>query len=129
MSAFITIELHRLPAFEEVTAFSQYQSCLSASSMYYLDKNDSLFNSTPPSLTRHYCNCPIPLDICEEDLYSNPERLGAAVARLDSNGWNKDGKIYPTTWLRELCLQSPIREGILEHSLSVKLDFTKADIE
>jgi len=128
MSAFITVGLHRFPASEKVTAFSQYQSCLSAS-MYFLDKNDSLFNATPPSLTCRYCYCPIPLDICEEDLYSNPERLAAAVARLDSNGWNKDGKIYPTTWLRALCLQSPIREGILEHSLSVKLDFTKADID
>lgn len=120
--------MHRLPVFKKVTAYSQYQSCLSAS-MYFLDKNESLFFGTPPQLPRHYCHCPIPLDLAEEDVYGGAERLASAVARLDANGWNTDGRIYTTTWLRALCLLSPIKGGILKMSLSVKQDYTKQEVE
>ena len=97
--------------------------------MYYLDKCESLFNARPPMLSRHYCQCPLPLDLCEEDVYGGRERLAAAVARLDPNGWNTDGQILTTTWLRALAILSPIREGILELSTSVNQQFTKLQVE
>ncbi|EED23993.1 FAD dependent oxidoreductase superfamily [Talaromyces stipitatus ATCC 10500] len=128
-SAFITAGLHRLPSLDKVTPFSQYRACI-ASSMYYLDKCESLFNARPPMLSRRYCQYPLPLDLCEEDLYGGREKLAAALARLDSNGWNTDGRIYTTTWLRALSMLSPIREGILELSLSVvDMPFTKLEVE
>lgn len=80
-------------------------------------------------LSDRYCQCPLPLDLCEEDVYGGRDRLAAAVARLDSNGWNTDGRIYTTTWIRALAMLSPIREGILELSLSVNLKFTKLQTE
>ncbi|PYH92282.1 FAD dependent oxidoreductase superfamily [Aspergillus ellipticus CBS 707.79] len=127
-SAFITAGLHRQPPLDSVTPFAQHRAAL-ASSMYYLDKCESLFNARPPMLSRHYCHCPLPLDLAEEDVYGGQARLAAAVARLDAQGWNPDGRIFTTSWLRALAMLSPIREGILELSLSVNLQFTKVEVE
>src|SRR4051812_16466283 len=66
--AFLTARLHRLPPVEIVTPLSQHRASI-ASSMYYLDKCESLFNARPPLLSRRYCQCPLPLDLCEEDVY------------------------------------------------------------
>ncbi|KAF5015070.1 hypothetical protein F66182_13725 [Fusarium sp. NRRL 66182] len=127
-SAFITAGLHRLPQLRKVTPYSQYRACI-ASSMYYLDKCESLFNAQPPMLSRHFCQYSLPLDLCEEDVYRGRERLDAALARLDSNGWNTDGQIFTTTWLRALVMLSPIREGILELSLRINQQFTRSEVE
>lgn len=97
--------------------------------MYYLDKCESLFNARPPMLSRHYCQYSLPLDLCEDDIYGGRERLQAALARLDSNGWNMDGRICTTTWLRALGMLSPIREGILELSLRINQQFAKVEVE
>ncbi|PCG99120.1 Hypothetical protein PENO1_054710 [Penicillium occitanis (nom. inval.)] len=127
-SAFITAGLHRLPQLQKLTPYSQYRACI-ASSMYYLDKCESLFNARPPMLSRHFCQYPLPLDLCEEDVYGGRERLELALARLDSNGWNTAGRIFTTTWLRALAMLSPIREGILELSLRINQQFTKEEVE
>ncbi|EKV19474.1 FAD dependent oxidoreductase superfamily [Penicillium digitatum PHI26] len=127
-SAFISAGLHRLSPSKEITPFSQHRASL-ASSMYYHDKCHSLFNARPPMLSNQYCQCPLPLDLCEEDVYGGQERLIVAIAKLDSNGWNTNGHIYTTTWLRALTMLSPIREGILELTLSVNSNFTKSQVE
>ncbi|KAJ6123734.1 hypothetical protein N7471_011051 [Penicillium samsonianum] len=127
-SAFITAGLHRLTPAKEITPFSQHRATL-ASSMYYYDKCHSLFNARPPMLSNRYCQCPLPLDLGEEDVYGGRERLTVAIAKLDSNGWNTNGQIFATTWLRALAMLSPIREGILELTLSVNSKFTKSQVE
>ncbi|KAJ5757561.1 uncharacterized protein N7511_006255 [Penicillium nucicola] len=127
-SAFISAGLHRLGTLEELTPFSQHRALL-ASSMYYQDKCHSLFNARPPMLNDRYCQCPLPLDLCEADVYGGRDRLAAALARLDPNGWNSDGRILTSTWLRALAMLSPIRESMLQLSLSVNLTFTKSQIE
>ncbi|KAJ5502105.1 FAD dependent oxidoreductase superfamily [Penicillium fimorum] len=127
-SAFISAGLHRLTPAKEVTPFAQHRASL-ASSMYYYDKSHSLFNARPPMLSNRYCQCPLPLDLCENDIYGGRERLTAAIAKLDSNGWNTNGHIFSTTWLRALAMLSPIREGILELTLSVNSTFTKSQVE
>ncbi|KGO68392.1 hypothetical protein PITC_070170 [Penicillium italicum] len=127
-SAFITAGLHRLTPTKETTPFSQHRASL-ASSMYYYDKSHSLFNARPPMLSNRYCHCPLPLDLCEEDVYGGRERLAVAIAKLDSNGWNANGQIFATTWLRAVAMLSPIREGILELTLSVNSKFTKSQVE
>ncbi|KAL4937907.1 hypothetical protein BDV06DRAFT_65449 [Aspergillus oleicola] len=126
-TAFTTAGLHHLPPLKTVTPYSQHRAAI-ATSMYYLDKCHSLFAARPPMLSRRYCQCSLPLDLCEKDVYGGQERLAAAVMRLDSNGWNTDDRIFTTTWLRALAMLSPIREGILELSLSVNLQFTKAQL-
>ncbi|OQE27975.1 hypothetical protein PENFLA_c005G04232 [Penicillium flavigenum] len=127
-SAFISAGLHRLTPAKEITPFFQHRASL-ASSMYYHDKCHSLFNARPPMLSNRYCQCPLPLDLCEEDVYGGRERLAVAIAKLDSNGWNTNGQIFTTTWLRALAMLSPIREGILELTLSVNSKFTKSQVE
>ncbi|KAJ5373478.1 FAD dependent oxidoreductase superfamily [Penicillium concentricum] len=127
-SAFISAGLHRVTPAKEVTPFSQHRASL-ASSMYYYDKSHSLFNARPPMLSNRYCQSPLPLDLCENDVYGGRERLTAAIAKLDSNGWNTNGHIFTTTWLRALAMLSPIREGILELTLSVNSTFTKSQVE
>lgn len=80
-------------------------------------------------MNSRYCNCPAPLDLDEEDVYNGYERMQVAKSKLDSNGWNTDGKIYPTTWIRALILLAPIREEILDLSLGINVRFSKAQIE
>lgn len=126
--AFLTARLHRLPPLDKVTPLSQHKASIAAS-MYYLDKCESLFNARPPMLSRQYCHCPLPLDLSEEDVYGGRERMTAAIAKLDPNGWNVEGRIFTTTWLRALAVMSPIREGILELSLSVNSQFSRAQVE
>jgi hypothetical protein len=94
-----------------------------------MDKCNSLFSGRPPLLTSQYCHCPLPLDLSEDELYSGPEVLASAKAKLDARGWNTSGRIHNATWSRALCLQSPIRERILEFSLGVNAQVTKATIE
>ncbi|TAQ87329.1 hypothetical protein B7494_g4354 [Chlorociboria aeruginascens] len=128
VSSAITAGLHRLPIYKEITPSTQYRTGLSAS-LYCLDKCDSLFTGRPPMFTHHYCTYQLPLDLSEEETFSGPGIFAEAKSKLDSNGWNTSGKIYPITWVRALTLQSPIREGILELSLGVNTQFTKAQID
>ncbi|CZR67120.1 uncharacterized protein PAC_17019 [Phialocephala subalpina] len=127
-SAFITAGLHRLPVVPEVTPLYQFRSSIS-SSLFYLDKCESLFAGRPPMFNRRYCHCPPPLDLDEEDVYNGHERLAAAIKKLDGSGWNTDGKIHTTTWLRALLLLAPIREEILDLSLTVNSHFSKSQID
>ncbi|KAL5318186.1 hypothetical protein ACEPPN_013245 [Leptodophora sp. 'Broadleaf-Isolate-01'] len=127
-SAIITAGLHRQPFTREVTPLSQHRSIL-ATSFFHLDKCDSLFLGRPPILDQRYCNIPQPLDLSEDDVYQGPERLAAAVRRLDANGWNTDKQIYTVTWLRAVSFLSPIREEILRLSLSANIQYTKPQID
>jgi hypothetical protein len=103
--ASITAGLHRLPHEEEITPLSQYRSALAAS-LYYMDKCNSLFSGRPPLLTSQYFHCPLPLDLSEDELYSGPEVLASAKAKLDARGWNTSGRIHDATWSRALTLSS-----------------------
>lgn len=51
-----------------------------------------------------------------------PERLADAIARLDNNGWNTEGRVYPITRTRAVAMLIGIREEALELSLSPRND-------
>ena len=127
-SAIVTSGLHRQSFSRQVTPLSQHRARL-ATSFFHLDECDSLFLGRPPILDQRYCHIPQPLDLSEEDLYSGPERLAAAVQRLDSDGWNTEKQIHSVTCLRAVSLLSPIREEILRLSLSANIQYTKPQIE
>jgi hypothetical protein len=124
----MAVGLHRLPDTPTVAAKSQYHKRLFALT-YNLDKTTSSFNGRPPMLSRHYCVHSIPLDLNDEQLNSGPEVLAAAVARLDANGFNTDGAIYPITSQRARCYLGVIREKTLEISLGIKAKFSTERIE
>ncbi|PYH66941.1 transcription factor [Aspergillus vadensis CBS 113365] len=83
-------------------------------SIYNFDKVISTFTGRPPLLNRKYSTTQLPLDINDEDIFS--DRIGNAVAKLNSNGW--DGSVerqpYPATILRARAMLARNREEMLE---------------
>ena len=58
-----------------------------------------------------------PLDISDEQLFSDSSQLQAAVAALDENGWSTSGNLTRTSWQRVWFEHCRIREDILEIAL------------
>ena len=82
-----------------------------------MDKGLATFTGRPPSLSRRYVNCQLPLDLSPDELMAEGEVLSQAIARLDSDGWNTDGEVYSSTVIRAWTLLSLVRDEILELSL------------
>jgi hypothetical protein len=81
------------------------------------DKVSSTFTGRPMFLGRKFISTPLPLDMSDELLLSNPPLTRPEDCRVDENGWNIDGKIYGTTTLRARVMLSHIRDEILEITL------------
>ncbi|KAI2971488.1 transcriptional regulator family: Fungal Specific TF [Aspergillus niger] len=83
-------------------------------SIYNFDKVISTFTGRPPLLNRKYSTTKLPLDIDDEDIFSG--RIGDAVAKLNSNGWDssEDRQPYPATILRARAMLARNREEMLE---------------
>lgn len=86
-------------------------------SMFLIDKQLATFTGRPPTLSRRYCNCQMPLDLTEDELMAEGEELAQIVAKLDADGWSTTGKVSRTTIDRAWALMSLIRDEILELSL------------
>ncbi|GKZ25442.1 hypothetical protein AbraIFM66951_000654 [Aspergillus brasiliensis] len=83
-------------------------------SIYNFDKVISTFTGRPPLLNRKYSTTQLPLDINDEDILSG--RIGNAVAKLNSNGWDSsdDRQLHATTFLRARAMLARNREEMLE---------------
>lgn len=86
-------------------------------STYGHDKVVATFLGRPPRLSHRYCKMEWPLDLSDEQLFSEGEELEAALAGLDPNGWNTSGNLNRTTWIRIWFQHCKIREDILEIAL------------
>lgn len=86
-------------------------------SAYGHDKVAATFLGRPPRLSHRYCKMDMPLDLSDDQLFSEGEELEAALAGLDSNGWNTSSQLCRTTWLRIWLEHCRIREDILEIAL------------
>jgi hypothetical protein len=64
----------------------------------------------------------MPLDLDHAAMMADRVTLDAAVARLDANGWNTDGRLYPSTLLRARSMLAHVRDGILEVALGSRRD-------
>ncbi|KAF7594029.1 hypothetical protein BBP40_010307 [Aspergillus hancockii] len=80
--------------------------------VFNIDKVLSTFTGRPPLLNRLHSSTKLPLDLSDDDLLS--DHLQESVAKLDTNRWNQDGRIYSTTILRARTMFSKIRDEILE---------------
>lgn len=96
------------------------------SQIFNIDKVSASFAGRPPLLSRRYLLTPLPLDLDDEDLMGDKEKLSRAVANLDSNGWGQEGKLYSTTILRarfHLCRnKDEIMELALGHRSLITVD-------
>jgi hypothetical protein len=70
-------------------------------------------------LNHRYSSTPLPLDLGDEQLLSDPSTLSG---HLDANGWNTDSQIYPTTILRARTSFSIIRGEVMDIALSLMAD-------
>lgn len=86
-------------------------------SVFNIDKVISAFVGRPPLLSGRYSSTPLPLDLDDDDLLATGPELDAAVANLDADGWNSDGKMHGCTLLRARTQQAYIRDKILELAL------------
>ena len=85
--------------------------------VFHIDKVISVFVGRPPLLSRRFSSTPLPLDIDNDCLFAGGSMLSDELARLDENGWHKDGKLHNCTTLRARTGFSIIRDGILELAL------------
>ena len=84
---------------------------------FSLDKICVLFTGRPPQLSRRYITTPPPLDLPDAVLQADEETRRLALATLDGNGWNLDGKIHEATQARGRFMMSLIRDELMEISL------------
>ncbi|RYP62340.1 hypothetical protein DL771_009779 [Monosporascus sp. 5C6A] len=75
------------------------------------------FTGRPPLLCRRYTSTPLPLDIKDEDLFSDEATLAKTVDYVDDKGWNTRGQLYPSTFIRARALIASIGEEIFEVAL------------
>ncbi len=85
------------------------------------DKQLATFMGRPPALSRRYTTCKLPLDLSDNETMAEGEELEAIRSKLDPNGWNTSGGIYPSTACRAWMLMSLVRDEILEISLGPPL--------
>jgi chromatin structure-remodeling complex subunit RSC3/30 len=70
----------------------------------------------------------LPLDITYNELLAEPEIRDAAIAQLDQEGWNTQGIVSRTTFLRAMYKMGQVRELVLELSLNSRLEDLKRRI-
>jgi hypothetical protein len=61
---------------------------------------------------------PLPLDLSDDDMFADQEILAqAARTKLDCNGWDIEGKLHPSTFIRARTIIATIRDEIIELAL------------
>ena len=68
-------------------------------------------------INSNFCSRQLPLDLEDSHLALNEPNLQRALSNLDANGWNTEGRVDRTTWLRTSIICCKFREEILELSL------------
>lgn len=84
---------------------------------YANDKRVAISAGKPPTMTRHYCQLQVPLDLTDAQMMSEGLDLQTAVQDLDEEGWNRRNKIHRCTYARLNATNALIAEEILEISL------------
>ena len=89
---------------------------------YSIDKEFATFLGRPPRICWRYCNIQYPLDMTYDEIVAEPDARDAAIQRLDSAGWNIDGRLDKGVRARASLIASIDQENVLEVSLSNQLD-------
>ncbi|RAL07260.1 uncharacterized protein BO97DRAFT_263008 [Aspergillus homomorphus CBS 101889] len=110
-----SIGLHREPSSEwKEVSFQHELKRRIYSAIFAFDKVASTLTGRPPLLSRRYSTTQLPLDISDDDILSGNVRT--AAAKLDSDGWNRNGgRVFnQATPLRARAMFARNREEILE---------------
>ncbi|QSZ33591.1 hypothetical protein DSL72_005159 [Monilinia vaccinii-corymbosi] len=86
--------------------------------IFNFDKSSSHLTGRPPALSYRYTRFRFPLDIEDEVLTQSPEAIRMAADKLDSNGWNQEGRFTDATYTRAHGYLAIIIDEILEVSLT-----------
>ncbi|PWY76512.1 hypothetical protein BO94DRAFT_206838 [Aspergillus sclerotioniger CBS 115572] len=81
---------------------------------FTMDKSISTSCGRPPQLTRRFNQCPLPLELSDEQLLLPGDELEVVLGLLDPEGWSTGECSYPVSYLRALSLLGRHREEILE---------------
>ncbi|KAI1210121.1 uncharacterized protein F4807DRAFT_423881 [Annulohypoxylon truncatum] len=76
------------------------------------------FTGRPPLIASRYSSTPLPLDLSEQELFSDHATFMRAVGRLDEKGWNTDGLIHHATRIRARAIIARLREELFEIALA-----------
>ncbi|RAK99003.1 uncharacterized protein BO80DRAFT_466457 [Aspergillus ibericus CBS 121593] len=98
---------------------------------FTMDKSISTSCGRPPQLTRRFNQCPLPLELSDEQLLLPGDELEVVIGLLDPDGWSTSDRSYPVSYLRALSLLGRHREEILELAMGpspVALDHLQRDI-
>ena len=85
---------------------------------YNLNISISTFLGRPPRLARKFCVMQLPLDLESGALRLPPAQLEHELNQLDDQGWNRNGLLMGTTYVRTHLICNMIGEDILELSLA-----------
>jgi hypothetical protein len=120
VSAATAIGLHRESSKEEYeTKFIRAQRRrMEYAAIYTLDKVLSTFTGRPPLLLRRFSNALPPLDLTDEEVLLADSEREAATAQLNSEGWNRFGRVCPASFSRAQLLVAYAREDVLELMLT-----------
>ncbi|KAJ5819463.1 hypothetical protein N7474_005054 [Penicillium riverlandense] len=111
------IGYHQLDAGEHLPFFLAEGRKRLMASAYALDKELATFLGCPPLIAYRFCRMQLPLDLEPAEVIAEPAVRGAAIHRLDANGWNTKALINGTSWCRMAVLRGHVRELVLELSL------------
>lgn len=81
---------------------------------FAMDKSIATSQGSPPQLTRRFNQCPLPLELSDEQLQLSGDDLELTLGLLDSDGWSTGECSYPVSYLRALSMLGNHREEILE---------------
>ncbi|PYH47009.1 putative C6 transcription factor [Aspergillus saccharolyticus JOP 1030-1] len=89
---------------------------------YSIDKQLATSLGRPPQISWRYYDVQFPLDLSYDEILAEPKVREAAISKLDKTGWNTQGVVGKSAWLRIALLIGSTREQILELSLSRRID-------
>lgn len=87
------------------------------SQLFIIDKVAASFSGRPPLLSRKYTLTPLPLDLSDEVLMSDPETIAKAVEELNEDGWNRKGERYASTIVRARRKLARVKDEVMEVAL------------
>ena len=78
------------------------------------DKQLAPFMGRPPALSRRYTTSKISLDLSDARMMPEGQELDEIKRRLDPDGWNTSGQVYPSIVSRAWMTMALTRDVILE---------------